>query len=67
MTEPLTKESARVLLRTIQADAKTKIEQVGGRVWSRIGDDNDGVALIIKVEVPKGTQTEITEFDAPEE
>lgn len=61
------RDSARVLLKYIEAEAKQRIEQAGGRVWSKVGDDKDGVALVIKIVVPAGTQTDITEFVSQEE
>jgi len=62
-----TKETATALLKMIQADARLKIEQAGGTVWSRIGDDDDGVTLVVKVVIPPGTQTKMTEFVDAEE
>ena len=67
MPEQITREAAKVLLNMIEADSKIKIEQAGATSWSRIGYDEDGVVLLLKIHVPKGTQTQLTEFEEPED
>ena len=58
----LTKEAAQVLLRLIQADAEDKVKTAGGTLWTRIGDSNGGVTLVIKVDCIDENQTTMDEF-----
>lgn len=59
----LTKETARALLRLIQADAKNKVKTAGGSSWTKVADSNSSVTLVIKVDCIDENQTVLDEFE----
>jgi len=58
----MTKEAADILLKSIEADAKTKIKAVGGHCYTRIGNDEQGKVLMIQLTCITENQTKITDF-----
>lgn len=59
----LTKETARALLKLIQADIKNKVKIVGGSSWTRVADSGDSVTLIIKIDCIGKNHTTLDEFE----
>ena len=66
MVSRIDRDAAEAILKIVEADARTKIEAAGAKVWTKIGDDDESVVLIIKVTTDEA-QTELNEFFGQEE
>ena len=59
----LIRETARALLKLVQADAKAKVKTVGVSSWTRVADSGDSVTLIIKIDCIGKNHTTLDEFE----